>query len=92
MKNLYQECLDLITGQVGHDPLYFSHAVEIRHSPHTYPFLAWGVCASPAGAIYVMDSDEQWHELKTTDINAMMVIGSLYQRLMLMRSQYAKAS
>ncbi len=92
MKNLYQECLDLIISLADHDTLYFDQAVEIRHSPHSFPFLAWGVCASPGGAIYVMDSDGQWHELKTTDINAMLVIGSLYQRLMFMRNQYAKAS
>jgi hypothetical protein len=39
-----------------------------------------------------MDSDEQWHEVELTDINAALVIGSLYQRLKLMRINYAKAS
>jgi len=39
-----------------------------------------------------MDSDEQWHQVELRDDNAALVIGSLYQRLKLMRISYAKAS
>jgi hypothetical protein len=39
-----------------------------------------------------MDSDEQWHLVELTDFNAALVVGSLYQRLKLMRINYAKAS
>jgi hypothetical protein len=39
-----------------------------------------------------MDSDEQWHKVELEDYNAALVIGSLYQRLKLMRINYAKAS
>jgi hypothetical protein len=39
-----------------------------------------------------MDSGEQWHQVELADDNAGLVIGSLYQRLKLMRVSYAKAS
>jgi hypothetical protein len=39
-----------------------------------------------------MDSDEQWHQVELSDYNAALVIGSLYQRLKMMRVRYAKAS
>jgi hypothetical protein len=39
-----------------------------------------------------MDSDEQWHKAELKDTNAALVIGSLYQRLKMMRVNYAKAS
>ena len=92
MKNILQEIKEIITGLAGHDPLYFSDAVEIKVSPHTYPFMAWAVCASPANDLYIMDGNEQWSELEITDQNAALVIGSLYQRLKLMRVRYAEAS
>ena len=76
----------------GNEYLYFDTAVEVKITPHSYPFAAWGVCASPDNRLFVMDSDEQWHEVELTDDNAALVIGSLYQRLTLMRTQYAKAS
>jgi hypothetical protein len=39
-----------------------------------------------------MDSNEQWYPVELSDGQASLVIGSLYQRLRLMRIQYAKAS
>jgi hypothetical protein len=39
-----------------------------------------------------MDGDEQWHQVELSDMNGALVIGSLYQRLKLMRINYAKAS
>jgi hypothetical protein len=39
-----------------------------------------------------MDSNDQWHKVELDDSNAALVIGSLYQRLKLMRISYAKAS
>jgi hypothetical protein len=92
MKTIFQECIEIVKDLVGHDYLYFDSAVEVKTSPHQYPFAAWAVCVSPADALYVMDSDEQWHQVELMDNNASLVIGSLYQRLRLMRTQYAKAS
>lgn len=89
---IYKECAAIVKELVGHDYLYFDTAVEIKITPHSYPFAAWAVSVSPKDDIYVMDSDEQWHQLELEDDNAALVIGSLYQRLRLMRVQYKKAS
>ena len=82
----------MVKDLVGNDYLYFDNAVEVKVTPHTYPFNAWAVCVSPKEDMYVMDSDEQWHKIELGDQNAALVIGSLYQRLKLMRINYAKAS
>jgi hypothetical protein len=91
-KTIYHECVDIVKDLVGHDYLYFDSAVEIKVSPHTFPFAAWAVCVSPKDELYVMDGNEQWHPVELRDFNAALVIGSLYQRLKLMRINYAKAS
>lgn len=91
-KKILQECIDMITELVGHEYLYFDSAIEVRVTPHSFPFNAWAVCVSPKGQLYVMGSDEEWHEVELDDHNAALVIGSLYQRLKLMRRDYAKAS
>jgi hypothetical protein len=89
---IFGECIDIVKGLVGNEYLYFDSKVEVKTSPHTYPFAAWAVCVSPADDLYVMDADEEWHQVAPTDQKAALVIGSLYQRLRLMRMQYAKAS
>lgn len=92
IKTIYQECVEIVKNLVGNDYLYFETSVEVKTSPHTHPFSAWAVCVSPKDELYVMDSDEQWHQVELEDYNAGLVIGSLYQRLKLMRIDYAKAS
>lgn len=90
--NIVQDCIDIIKDLAGNEYLYFDSAVEIKITPHSNPFYAWGVCVSPAGSLYVMDSDQEWHEVEPNVGNAPLIIGSLYQRLQLMRRKYAKAS
>ena len=92
MKTIFEECIGIIKELVGHECLYFDNAVEIKVSPHSPPFNSWAVSVSPYDELYVMDSDEQWHSVELNDINAGLVIGSLYQRLKLMIINYAKAS
>jgi hypothetical protein len=89
---MFQECIDIVKDLVGNEYLYFDEAVEVKTTPHSYPFNAWAVSVSPEDQLFVMDSDEQWHQLQVEDLNAVLVIGSLYQRLKLMRINYAKAS
>ena len=89
---ILQECKEIVKDLVGHDYLYFETSVEVKTTPHTYPFSAWAVSVSPKDELFVMDADEQWHEVALHDMNAGLVIGSLYQRLKLMRISYAKAS
>ncbi len=93
MKNILQECIEIIKDLVGNEYLYFDSAVEVKITPHSFPFSAWGVCVSPTDDLYVMDSDQEWHQIDLASSgNASLVIGSLYQRLRLMRTSYAKAS
>lgn len=91
-KTIFQECIEIVKDLVGNDFLYFDSAVEVKVSPHSYPFAAWAVCVSPKDELYAMDGNEEWHQVELADNNAALVIGSLYQRLRLMRIQYAKAS
>ncbi len=91
-KTIYQECVDIVKDLVGHEYLYFDTSVEVKLTPHTHPFSAWAVCVSPKEDLYVMDSEEQWHQIELSDSNAGLVVGSLFQRLKLMRINYAKAS
>ena len=91
-KTIFQECIDIVRNLVGNEYLYFDSAVEVKVSPHSFPFAAWAVCVSPKNELYVMDNNEQWHQVELNDERASLVIGSLYQRLRLMRIQYAKAS
>ena len=97
MKHILQECIDTVKDLAGNEYLYFDTAVEVKITPHSFPFNAWGVCVSPDNRLFVMDSDEQWHEIEAQNPaaqsdNTALVVGSLYQRLMMMRTQYAKAS
>lgn len=92
MKNILQECIDIVRDIAGHEFLYFNDAVEVKLTPHSPAFSAWGACASPDDQLYVMDRDEVWHQLELEDVNASLVIGSLYQRLRLLWTGYAKAS
>jgi hypothetical protein len=92
MKTIFQECIDIIKELVGNDFLYFDSSIEVKTSPHSYPFSAWAASVSPKDELYVMDNNEQWHQVELDDTNAAMVISSLYQRLKLMRVRYSKAS
>ncbi len=89
---IFDNCIDIIKGLVANEYLFFDSKVEIKTSPHTPPFAAWAVCVSPADQLFVMDADEQWHELALNDTKAALIVSSLYQRLRLMRTRYAKAS
>ena len=89
---ILQECKEIVKDLVGHDYLYFETSVDVKTTPHTHPFSAWAVSVSPEEKLYVMDADEEWHQVELEDMNAGLVIGSLYQRLQLMRISYAKAS
>ncbi|MEI6947217.1 hypothetical protein V9K67_08475 [Paraflavisolibacter sp. H34] len=91
-QDIFQECIETIRELAGNEYLYFDTAIEIKTTPHSFPFRAWGVCTSPDGRLYIMDSNQEWHEADPAIGNTPLVIGSLYQRLQLMRRRYAKAS
>ncbi len=89
---MLQDCIDIVKDLAGNEYLYFDTAIQVKTSPHTYPFSAWGVCVSPDNRLFVMDNNEEWHEVTADSGNAVLLIGSLYQRLQSMRVRYAKAS
>ena len=91
-KTIYRECTDIVKEFVGYEFLYFDTAIEVKVTPHSFPFNAWAACVSPNDELFVMDNNEQWHQVELSNDNAAPVIGSLYQRLKLMRMNYAKAS
>ena len=92
MKPIFDECVDIVKSIAGNDYLYFDNAVEVKSTPYSPPFNAWAVCASPDDRLFVMDNDEEWHQIELSDKFSPLLIASLYQRLMLMRVSYAKAS
>lgn len=69
---------------VGNEYLYFETELQVKLTPHTNPFYAWGVALSPKGVLYVMDADAQWHKVEEVDT---IVIQSLYQRLKLLKTK-----
>ncbi|RYY95585.1 MAG: hypothetical protein EOO11_15515 [Chitinophagaceae bacterium] len=87
--NILQECIGIVKGLAGHEYLYFESAVEVKTTPHTPPVAAWAVCVSPDDVLYVMDADEGWHPVALENMHAALVIGSLYQRLRMMRLRKA---
>lgn len=92
MNNILQDCIEIVKDLAGNEYVYFDTAIEVKTTPHTHPFSAWGVCVSPKDELYVMDSDEEWHRVEPYVGAAPLIVASLYQRLQLMRRQYAKAS
>ncbi len=92
MKSITQDCVDIVKDLAGHEYLYFDTALEVRTSPHAFPFMAWGVCVSPQDDIYVMDGNQEWHKIEPEIGNAYMVLGSLYQRLRLLKRNYPQPS
>lgn len=91
MENIIKECVAIVKDLADHEYLYFDTAVEVKTSPHSYPFQAWGVCVSPQDDLYVMDAGQQWHRIEPFEGATPLVVSSLYQRLRMMRRQYAKA-
>lgn len=61
--------------------VYFDEPVKVKASPHHELFRCYGVSIDNTD-IYLMDPDEKWHgPLEENQVNANLVIASLYQRL-----------
>lgn len=62
----------------------FDDAIKVKASPHVALFNCYGACVGPDG-VYLMDYEGEWHgPLKEDQINAGLMISSLYQRLKVM--------
>ena len=62
----------------------FDDAIKVKSSPHVALFNCYGAWVGPDG-VYLMDYEGEWHgPLKEDQINAGLIISSLYQRLKVM--------
>lgn len=79
--------LQYIIGSLKNYPdhqVMFSDAIRVKASPHIPVFTCFGACVGPDG-VYLMDGDGEWHgPLKEDQVNAGLMISSLYQRMRLM--------
>lgn len=79
--------LQYITDSVAAYPdhrVIFDDAIKIKSSPHIALFNCYGAFAGPDG-VYLMDYEGEWHgPLKEDQVNAGLIISSLYQRMKLM--------
>lgn len=79
--------LAFITQSVAAYPdnrVMFDDAIKVKSSPHIALFSCYGACVGPEG-VYLMDYEGEWHgPLKEDQVNAGLLISSLYQRLKVM--------
>jgi hypothetical protein len=79
--------LEFITQSVAAYPdrrVVFDVAIKVKSSPHVALFNCYGAWVGPDG-VYLMDYEGEWHgPLKDDQINAGLIISSLYQRLKVM--------
>jgi hypothetical protein len=80
--------LQFITEAVNSYPdhqVLFDDAIRIKASPHIALFSCHGACVGPDG-VYLMDGNGEWFgPLKEDQVNAALMINSLYQRLKVMQ-------
>lgn len=79
--------LQFITEAINKYPdqrVMFNDAIRVKASPHIAVFSCYGACVGPDG-VHLMDGEGSWHgPLKENQVNAGVVISSLYQRLRLL--------
>lgn len=79
--------LQFITDTVNNYPdhkVMFDDAIRVKASPHIALFACHGACVGPDG-VYLMDGEGEWFgPLKEDQLNAGLMISSLYQRLKIM--------
>jgi hypothetical protein len=82
---LLTEITTMISSLVGNEYLYMDTPIQIKTTPHTPALNIWALTISPRGDLYVMNADEQWHQVDPSDE---IIITSVYQRVSVMHSQY----
>lgn len=79
--------LQYITDSINKYPdhqVMFADAIRVKASPHIALFSCHGACVGPDG-VHLMDDAGVWHgPIKEDQVNAGLIISSLYQRLRLM--------
>lgn len=63
----------------------FDDAIRVKASPHVHLFSCYGACIGRDG-VYLLDGGGDWHgPLKENQVNAGLMIASIYQRLKAMK-------
>lgn len=66
--------------------IIFSDPVKVKLNPHTQVFYCHGVHSE--NGVWLMDGQGQWHgPLEENQVNAGLVINSIYQRLKILELQ-----
>lgn len=69
--------------------LYFEDALKVKKTPHTPGVNIWAISVSPKDEIFLMDSDQNWHQLEESDLDYNLIIASLWARLKVITKQVA---
>lgn len=81
--NQLQYITDSLNAYPDHQVM-FSDGIRIKSSPHIPLFSCYGACVGPDG-VHLMDGEGVWHgPLKEDQVNAGLMISSLYQRMKLL--------
>lgn len=79
--------LKYITDSLNQYPdhrVIFDDAIKVKASPHVSLFNCYGAWVGPDG-VYLMDYEGEWHgPLNEDQVNAGLMISSLYQRMRLL--------
>ena len=87
--NQLKEITEIVTALVGNEYLYMDSPIQIKTTPHTPVLNIWAVCVSPHKDLYVMNEEEQWHQVDEKDS---IIISSVYQRVKTLQSKFLKAT
>jgi hypothetical protein len=77
---MYQNVCVLITNMVGNEYLYLDKALYINMHLNI-----WGMCVSPTCDLYVMNSDQEWHQVEPNDT---VILEPLHARLLMVKHHY----
>lgn len=81
--NQLQYITDSLNDYPDHQVM-FDDAIRVKASPHIPVFTCHGACVGPDG-VYLMDGEGEWQgPLKEDQVNAGLMISSLYQRMRLL--------
>lgn len=87
VKGIIMNQLEYITDSLSAYPnhqVMFDDAIKVKASPHIALFVCYGACVGPDG-VHLMDGNSEWHgPLKEDQVNAGLMISSLYQRMKLL--------
>lgn len=74
-----QEVINEVAEGYGRGKTYFDTPVTIELNP--FPISIYGVYVHKNDSVWLMDGNENWHNLTATDNNAACVAGAIFERL-----------